>query len=65
MEMNGSQEAKGLWSPSNICKKTRPFSVKPIIDARILQGDIEMDVSSISLNICRIGFQSFTFGFLQ
>ena len=36
MEMNGSQEAKGLWSTSNFCKKMRPFSVKPIIEARIL-----------------------------
>ena len=36
IEMNGSQEAKGLWLLSNICMKTRPFSVKPIIEAKIL-----------------------------
>ena len=28
IEMNGSQEAKSLWTLSNICTKTRPFSVK-------------------------------------
>ena len=36
IEMNGSQEAKGLWSLSNIRTKTRPFSVKRIIETKIL-----------------------------
>ena len=40
--MNGSQDAKGLWSLSNIHMETRPFSIKPIIEAKILRGDISL-----------------------
>ena len=35
-QFNGSQEAKGLWLLPNIRTKTRPFSVKPTIEAKIL-----------------------------
>ena len=41
-EMNGSQEAKCLWWLSNIRTKTRPFSVKPPVEAKILCGDISL-----------------------
>ena len=38
--MNGSQEGKGLWSLSNIRTKAGPLSVKPIVEAKTLRGDI-------------------------
>ena len=42
LEMNGSQEAKCLWWLFNIRTKTRSFSVKPAIFAKILCGDISL-----------------------
>ena len=42
IEINGSQEAKGLWWRSNIRIKTRPFSVKPTIEAKVLCDDISL-----------------------
>ena len=35
-KLNGSQEAKGLWSLTNIRTKTRPPDVKPLVEANKL-----------------------------
>ena len=35
-KLNESQEAKGLWSLTNIRTKTRPSDVKPLIEANKL-----------------------------
>ena len=35
-KLNGSQEAKGLWSLTNIRTKTRPSDVKLLIEANKL-----------------------------
>ena len=35
-ELNGSHDAKGIWLLSNIRTKTRPFSVIPTIETKIV-----------------------------